>query len=237
MPIRKISPKHPDPQSAKQKSANEISNIAATGARTRIRRLASSPPSETSHSGEGDADTVHVSTAAKLAIPTPGADDVTANTPARDNNRRQAANWNEDGSYKVGRGKPSPNHYFPKGKSGNPKGRPKGKRSINAQARAIFDVKVPVKVNGETKMLDATGVMLTKLYELAAKGKLPAIAQVLAIQRDRYPEPSSTSSDPLSSDELSLIDTILTEAGFAASPVLRAGLGGQIPDTSSEDEK
>jgi Family of unknown function (DUF5681) len=213
MPFRPIAHKNRNPRPDVQRSETAEGNSTAIDPRPRVRRPASLSNDETANPSEDN-----------------------DNTASNRNRKRKGQNWNDDGSYKVGKGKPSPNHYFPKGKSGNPNGRPKGRRSINAQASAIFDVKVPVKVNGETRMLDATGVMLTKLYELGAKGKLPAITQVLAIQRERYPEPLSTTASPLSSDELSLIDTILTEAGFAASPVSRAGRSGRTADSSKEEE-
>lgn len=234
MPFRPIARNNDTPSQRAQHSAMPAGEASEVNARARIRRQDTSSSSGAPGSGEDNdnpTDSLEQGTCAAILH---DADNVALNNSDSRSHKGRRANWNEDGSYKIGKGKPSPDHYFPKGKSGNPKGRPKGKRSINTQAKAIFDVKVPVKVNGETRMLDATGVMLTKLYELGAKGKLAAIAQVLAIQRERYPEAvSPATANPLSSDELSLIDAILTEAGFAASPVSRAGRG---KPTTTEDE-
>jgi Family of unknown function (DUF5681) len=234
MPFRPITRKNEPLSQGAQHSKMLAGEASEVNGRARIRRQAPSSSSGISGSGEDN----NIPTARleqdQCAAALRDADRVALNNYDSRSPKGRRTNWNEDGSYKIGKGKPSPDHYFPKGKSGNPKGRPKGKRSINTQAKAIFDVKVPVKVNGETRMLDATGVMLTKLYELAAKGKLAAIAQVLAIQRERYPEAVSPAApNPLSSDELSLIDAILTEAGFAATPVSRAGRG---KSTTLEDE-
>jgi Family of unknown function (DUF5681) len=234
MPFRPIARKNDMPAQRAKHSAMPAREASEVIARARIRRQATSSSSRASGSGEDNEIPTDGFDLGKCEAVSQDTDNVAPNNSDSRNSKARRANWNEDGSYKIGKGKPSPDHYFPKGKSGNPKGRPKGKRSINTQAKAIFDVKVPVKVNGETRMLDATGVMLTKLYELGAKGKLAAIAQVLAIQRERYPEAASpAASNPLSSDELSLIDAILTEAGFAATPVSRAGCG---KSTTLEDE-
>ncbi len=233
MPFRPIARKNHTISQRAQFSAMPTGEVAEANVRARARRQV--PSSSSGASGSGDDNDIPTDRLEQdqCAAALHDADNVDLNNSDSRSLKRRGANWNDDGSYKIGKGKPSPDHYFPKGKSGNPKGRPKGKRSINTQAKAIFDVKVPVKVNGETRMLDATGVMLTKLYELGAKGKLAAIAQILAIQRERYPEAVSAAANPLSNDELRLIDTILTEAGFAASPVSRAGRG---KPTTPEDE-
>jgi len=234
MPFRPIARKNDTPSQRVQHSAMPAGEASEVNARARIRSPALSSSGQASGSGENNDNPTDGLDPGKCTVVLHDADNAALNNSDSRNSKGRRANWNEDGTYKIGKGKPSPDHYFPKGKSGNPKGRPKGKRSINTQAKAIFDVKVPVKVNGETRMLDATGVMLTKLYELGAKGKLAAIAQVLAIQRERYPEAVTTAAaNPLSSDELSLIDAILTEAGFAATPVSRAGRG---KSTTLEDE-
>lgn len=233
MPFRPIARKNDTPSQRAQHSEISAGEATEVNVRPRVRKKASLSSSGISASGEDNDNPTECFDPDKCAAVSHDANNVASDNSDHRSLKGRGVNWNDDGSYKIGKGKPSPNHYFPKGKSGNPKGRPKGKRSINTQAKAIFDVKVPVKVNGQTRMLDATGVMLTKLYELGAKGKLAAIAQVLAIQRERYPEAVSAAANPLSNDELRLIDTILTEAGFAASPVSRAGRG---KPTTPEDE-
>ena len=237
MPFRAVSPATSD-MPPTQRYLKPIVDYATIRARERVRSPVSPSNIKVARSNADNDDTVDGFKIVKSEGDPRNGDRLLPEHSGRRDRSREGANWNEDGSYKVGKGKPSPNHYFPKGKSGNPKGRPKGRRSINAQAGAIFDVKVPLKFNGEARMLDITGVALTKLYELVAKGNIKAITQVLAIQRERYPEPLSASANTLTSEDLSLIDAILTEAGFGTSPVSRAGRGelSATLDTSPPEE-
>lgn len=183
--------------------------------------------------GEGTDQSGTCTMAPAFDAPVPNEITIPAKRSRRDHS---GSNWNEDGSYKVGKGKPPTSHQFRKGVSGNPKGRPKGARSVNSIAADIFDVKVPVKVGGETKMMNATGVVLTKLYEQAVKGKLAAIAQILAIQRERHPEQPASEALLISAEEATLIDDILSKAGFGASPVARAGQAEELGREDDEDE-
>ena len=71
--------------------------------------------------------------------------------------------------YPVGYGRPPKETQFIAGKSGNPKGRPKGARTIGAILPDIFEQKIPVAENGRTLRLPALEVMLRNLRNAALR--------------------------------------------------------------------
>jgi Family of unknown function (DUF5681) len=79
----------------------------------------------------------------------------------------------EDGE--IGYGKPPKKSRFAKGRSGNPKGRPKGSRSLAAiLAQAGYD-RVTVTSNGQTKTLSRIEAMAIQMANKAAAGDPKAV--------------------------------------------------------------
>lgn len=134
---------------------------------------------------------------------------------------RTGPNWDGEGNYKVGKNKPPAAHRFKPGVSGNPRGPKPGSRGVIAQAREILGAKVPVKIGGRTRKLDAVGVALTVLYDKVSKGDLKAIETVLRLGRESRPDKPMSDVEPISAAEQTLIEELLGAAGFAASPVVR----------------
>lgn len=74
-----------------------------------------------------------------------------------------------DGDDRVGYGHPPKQHRFKKGKSGNPKGRPKKAHQEPVDNLAILNEQVPVRRNGKTEWMPAFEASLRKLVERALK--------------------------------------------------------------------
>tara|TARA_B100000965_G_C19489162_1_gene712196 strand:+ start:117 stop:602 length:486 start_codon:yes stop_codon:yes gene_type:complete len=72
--------------------------------------------------------------------------------------------------YEVGYGKPPKHTQFRKGKSGNPRGRPKGSKNTATIMTELLARKVPVKQNGEIRNLSLREALLTKLAAKAMEG-------------------------------------------------------------------
>jgi Family of unknown function (DUF5681) len=95
--------------------------------------------------------------------------------------------------YAVGYGRPPKETQFKPGRSGNPKGRPKGPRSIGAILREAIGQKVPVAEGGRTRRLPALEVMLRRLVNEAMRSDPKAIKLLLSLV-ERYTE--STELEP-----------------------------------------
>jgi len=89
--------------------------------------------------------------------------------------------------YSVGYGRPPKETRFTAGKSGNPRGRPKGSRTIGAVLRDIIQQKIAVTENGKTRRLPALEVMLRRLVNDAMRSDAKATKLLLSLV-DRYAE-------------------------------------------------
>ena len=74
------------------------------------------------------------------------------------------------GEYKVGRGRPPKEYQFKKGQCGNPKGRPKGTRSLPQEVKHHLDGKITVRSGGQSKKMQRREALVHSLYERAVKG-------------------------------------------------------------------
>jgi hypothetical protein len=87
-------------------------------------------------------------------------------------------------NYEVGYGKPPKHTRFPKGVSGNPKGRPKTAPdfadALLREARALMTI----NENGKQKRVSKNDVLAKQLYKLAMTGNIAAARLVLAHHRD-----------------------------------------------------
>lgn len=90
--------------------------------------------------------------------------------------------------YEVGYGRPPRHTRFKAGQSGNPKGRPKGARGLNAIARELLTARVPVRTATGEKKMHRIEAVLHKTFELALKGNLRALSQILSLYAAAVPE-------------------------------------------------
>lgn len=87
--------------------------------------------------------------------------------------------------YAVGYGRPPHATQFKLGQSGNPRGRPKGTRSVGAILQKILQRRVPVTEGDKAKRMPALEVMLFRLGNEAMRGDKKAIQLILTLH-DRY---------------------------------------------------
>jgi hypothetical protein len=83
------------------------------------------------------------------------------------------------GAYKVGRGRPPKETRFRPGRSGNPKGRPKGPRNFGTHLRDILAEPVMVTENGKRRRRPKGDVLLRQTVNKAFSGSDKALALIL----------------------------------------------------------
>jgi hypothetical protein len=90
-------------------------------------------------------------------------------------------------SYTIGYGRPPVATRFRPGQSGNPRGRPKGSRSVGDVLEATLNRRVQITENGRARKMPAIEIVLLKLIQDAMRGNTAAIRLLLALT-ERYGE-------------------------------------------------
>jgi hypothetical protein len=83
--------------------------------------------------------------------------------------------------YKIGYAQPPKSTQFKPGKSGNPRGRPKGSRGLATIMQEVMNGKIDVAEGGRNKRLSAFEVMLKKLRNDAIRGDKQAFKLLLPL--------------------------------------------------------
>jgi hypothetical protein len=106
--------------------------------------------------------------------------------------------------YRVGRNRPPKESRFPKGKSGNPKGRPKGSRNLANVLDKELKKSVMLTENGVRRKVDkATAIVKRQLHE-ALEGDQRSFNSLLKIM-DQHSTNESASESPTSPFEIGLL--------------------------------
>lgn len=87
----------------------------------------------------------------------------------------------KDDSFDVGYGKPPVATRFPKGKSGNLKGRPKGSKSLDVLLAKMLAKKIVVREGSRTRTVSTDEAIMLSLHEGALKREPFAIKKMLEL--------------------------------------------------------
>jgi Family of unknown function (DUF5681) len=120
--------------------------------------------------------------------------------------------------YIVGYGRPPKERQFAAGKSGNPKGRPKGSRTMGAMLQDILNQKIAVTENGKTRRIPILEVMFRRLVNDAVRRDAAALKLLLPLI-DRYaasPETELRLGELLAEDQAILSQYLSSPAGPAS---------------------
>jgi hypothetical protein len=86
--------------------------------------------------------------------------------------------------YAVGYGKPPLHTRFQKGKSGNPKGRPRGKKNMSTLLSTALNASIVVVANGRRRKITKREAIVTQLVNKSAAADLKATQMVLTMLRE-----------------------------------------------------
>lgn len=123
----------------------------------------------------------------------------------RDDDRRPPRRIRPVRTSDAGYGKPPSEHRFKPGKSGNPKGRPKGSKNELTILRKILDRKIETRSNGRIRKIPVLEGILLRVTEDSLKGNIKSAAFLL----NRY---AAMVSGDLRPEDLSEDDKEVLEA-------------------------
>jgi hypothetical protein len=112
-------------------------------------------------------------------------------------------------AYRVGYKKPPQETRFKKGRSGNPKGRPKGTLNLATVLERTLRELVVINENGRRKVITKLAAAVKQMVNKAASGDLVALRQLLALVISAE-ERANTASTPAS--ELSEVDRLVMQS-------------------------
>lgn len=121
--------------------------------------------------------------------------------------------------YTVGYGKPPIEHQFPKGKSGNPNGRPRHPATFEACLNRQLSKKMKITENGHVRKETMLTIASKQLVNAIAKGDIEYMklfakyyAQIINIEKELYREPSiEVEEDPIAKEKRDKLTKYLRE--------------------------
>lgn len=84
----------------------------------------------------------------------------------------------------IGYGRPPTQHQFQPGRSGNPKGRPRGAKSSTTIIRELMLRKIEVREHGKTRKVTVFEAVLLRTFENALKGDPKTVGFVLKLYNE-----------------------------------------------------
>ena len=107
--------------------------------------------------------------------------------------------------YEVGYGRPPVAHRFKPGRSGNPRGRPKGAKNETTILRDLLNRKIDVRQGGSARKITVLEAILLRFTEDALKGNTKSAAFLF----NRYAGTEAGESQPdndISADDREVLD-------------------------------
>jgi hypothetical protein len=108
-------------------------------------------------------------------------------------------------TYKVGFGKPPKAKQFKRGKSGNPKGRPKDRLNLATDLTAELGEHITVREDGRSRKVSKQRALIKSLMAKALQGDVRATAALLALYARVNSEAPEDQHEPIDAEELQIL--------------------------------
>ncbi|MEO9574952.1 MAG: DUF5681 domain-containing protein [Roseobacter sp.] len=141
----------------------------------------------------------------------------------------------KDDDYEVGYGKPPTSTRFKKGRSGNPRGRPKGAKGVQASLKRELESKIMVQEGNRRVRITKAEAMAKQLMNKALKGDDKAMMALLKLDAELYGSAVAqheTEATRLESAPEPVDYDILRD--FLSDPM--AGQGDGTPDDETKED-
>ena len=90
--------------------------------------------------------------------------------------------------YEVGYGRPPRHTQFPKGQSGNPRGRPTGVRNKGSVVREVIERRVTIRENGIQRTVTVFKALVEKMVSKALQGSVNDQIKLIQLIEKHAPE-------------------------------------------------
>ena len=141
----------------------------------------------------------------------------------------------DDSTYEIGFAKPPEHSRFRRGRSGNPKGRPKGVLNLATILERVLQAKVTLDENGVCRTVSKLELALEKLVELAVKGDLAALRLLTTLVASAVEKDVTTLTNQLAAADLEVLQSVLNEAaGRRLAETYLSRHGGNRENGNSE---
>lgn len=114
-------------------------------------------------------------------------------------------------AYEIGYRRPPVNNQFKKGKSGNPRGRPKGSKNFLTLLEQELDQTIIVNENGKKKSITRMQAMVKRMVADALQGNLKSLLALVEIMRRTGKFEESDTQGLLPDNYESILDTYVDQ--------------------------
>lgn len=138
--------------------------------------------------------------------------------------------------YEIGYGRPPKAHQFKPGQSGNPKGRPKGRRNRLTELAELFDTKIEATRDGQRVKISPLSALFQVLLKKALSGDVRAAMALINLDAAHTEEMERRQDERrLSRSEFDVLAEILEAAGVSIEGSDTEATDPPPPDESSTE--
>ncbi|WP_170331374.1 DUF5681 domain-containing protein [Ruegeria arenilitoris] len=135
--------------------------------------------------------------------------------------------------YEVGYGKPPKVTQFKKGRSGNPKGRPKGAKGVNASLKRELEAKITVREGNREVRISKAEAIAKRLTAGALKGDTKLMMALLKLDADLFDPSEMDAQESVRALEPDAVDYDILRDFFSSQ---LDGDGGPENEEAEDDD-